>query len=142
MAEDPKIASVEIHDGAKALSPDTNLLGLLQDSQKTLKLKVNSNEYKFGNVSKHGTGTIDTTAPSKWRSHSKQEGLGGIHASTLSTILTLTEQNIDFTKAPTGQDVLKAFEGQTKFFENSVVREEIYKLNTLRISTVNELESL
>ena len=29
MAEDPKIASVEIQDGSKALAPDTNLLQLL-----------------------------------------------------------------------------------------------------------------
>ena len=141
VAEDPKISNVEIQDGAQPLSPDTNLLDLLQDSKKTLKLRLNDTEFKFGNAAKHGS--LDTTAlaASKWHDLAAKEGLGGLHATTLGTILTLTEQNLDFSKA-TGADVTKAFEGQAQYFENAVVREEIYKLNTLRISTLNELEAL
>ena len=60
-----KQGSMEVHEFVEIIVRE------ILDSQKTLKLKVNSNEYKFGNVSKHGTGTIDTTAPSKWRSHTK-----------------------------------------------------------------------
>jgi hypothetical protein len=60
-------------------------------------------------MSKHIS--LDTTAQveNKWRDHTTTVGLGGIHSATLSTILSLTEQNLDFKKV-TGADALKAFE--------------------------------
>jgi hypothetical protein len=77
----------------------------------------------------------------KWQDEVTKAGLSGIHASTISTILKLTEQALAGKQGKlSAADVENAFKNQTLFFENAVVREEIYKLNAIRIAASNEFE--
>lgn len=55
--------------------------------------------------------------------------------------MKLVEQKIDFTNCNAVQ-VEETFKKETKFFENAIVREEIYKLNALLIAAKNEFVSL
>lgn len=141
--EDPTVQTLEVLADSKTVGAEVDLHALLSDTSKRVSVRINNTEYAFANKVDSDYKEMASKSEHKWQDSVKNIGLDGIHASTISTALQLTEQALLGTKSKlTSSDIMAAFKSQSMFFENAVVREEIYKLNAIRVAASNELEQL
>ena len=153
-SEDADIKEVDIvtTNGKKVVDSDI-MYQKLQDSKTPIFLRLNGSEYKFddNSLARDLQATLSDTC--QWFDQCKAAGLSNFHATTISTALREVEKNLATSAEPveekktkarktkaaapstTVDSVLDTFIDQSHFFENSIVREQVFQLHALKLLT-------
>eukprot|EP00347_Sterkiella_histriomuscorum_P018926 403343635 len=145
-AEDSFLTEVKLLDknGKEFSNEETETFyNILAHGQAQIFIKLNDNIHQFpsAKVQNHSTSSLTNDASFKLCT---SKGLSPTHSSTIATFMNLFNNQIQARKGVIqGQnDLVKALSDSVKFFDDVVVREEIYKLNLHRIQIKDQIEKL
>ena len=111
VAEDDQVKSLDVFNaGQKVDSTEQIFKRSMQDvNGDQMKLKINDVEFELKPALQHLNSLNQAGKAHVWDTVTKKEGLLGIHDSTISTIINLTEQNLDFSKGVTPDQICQTF---------------------------------
>jgi len=131
------------------VADDAELYNLLND-EGPIHVQLNNNYYQISTSSDlndaHTISEVSLTDENKWYNFCKKNNMGNLHATTINALLNQFEQNLEvkssLQKYVTPPKIKESFVKSAEFFQDNMVKENMFNLYLRRMQLSQEYEDL